>query len=230
MLYRLSLSTVKRSSGRSSVSASAYRSGFSLRDARQAKTFSYKNRRKRDRIRRTALLGWSGSREDLWNAAEHAERRKDAITARECLLTLFPELDEDTNWALALAFSRWLRFFLGGVAIDVALHSAKVGPHAHILFTTRKISEAGEFGARTCLDELKGRGPAAVSAMRAAWCDIANEALQAAGLPRLEHRAGAARNELWDLTQYEPTRARTPDESHRGEELLEIARPPTPAR
>lgn len=191
MLYRLSVSTVRRSSGRSACAAAAYRSGERVDDERQGLRFYY--RRRRERIRRTALIGWEGTREELWNAAERCERRRDSITARECLLTLFAELDEQTNFEVACTFGQWLNSRYDGVAVDVSLHAADVGPHAHLLFTTRSVSKAGAFGLRTCLDERKGRGPAEILAMREAWCSIANAALLRAQLPPVSHRAKSSR-------------------------------------
>lgn len=133
------------------------------------------------------MIGWSGTRGELWNAAERAERRRDSVTARECLLTLFAELDEQTNFELACSFAGYLHAAFG-VAVDVSLHSAEVGPHAHLLFTTRQVSNSGEFGKRTCLDERKGRGPAAIQEMREVWCNMLNAALLAAGLNAVDHR------------------------------------------
>lgn len=164
------------------MAASSYRSGQRLRDSRQGLVFFY--RRRRERIRYTALVGWQGSREELWNAAEAAERRVDSVTARECVLTLFPELSTEANVAIVHSFSEWLRA-RHHTAIDIAIHSADVGPHAHLLFTTREVGPDGTFGARTPLDKRIGAGPREVSAMRDAWYNIANEAVQAAGFPRL---------------------------------------------
>lgn len=198
MLFRLSLSTVSRSSGRSAVSASAYRSGASLRDFRQGKRFSY--RKKRDRIRYTALVGWSRSREELWNRAEQSERRKDSVTAREVLLSLPAELDDESNQRLVHAFASYLRATLG-VALDVCIHSAEVGPHAHILFSAREVSDTGEFGRKTKLDDIRGDGPRLVSEMRAEWCRLLNEVLSAQGFAPLDHRAGAMKKSLASIIE-----------------------------
>lgn len=183
MLLRLSISTVRRSTGRSACAASAYRTGATLRDVRQGRVFRYP--RRADRIAFTALVGWSGKREDLWNAAEQSERRKDSVTARECLLTLFSELTPAENTELAMSYARWLNGRLG-VAVDVAIHNDAIGPHAHLLFTVRSVSPLGEFGGRTLLDDRFNRGPEAIRQMRSHWRELANEALERAGEPRVD--------------------------------------------
>lgn len=61
------------------------------------------------------------SRNDLWNAAEAAETRKNATVAREWLVALSHELADEQGEELArtLAAELVMQF---GVAVDVAIH------------------------------------------------------------------------------------------------------------
>ncbi|MFW1912105.1 MobA/MobL family protein, partial [Acinetobacter ursingii] len=78
----------------------------------------------------------------VWNLAEKSENRKDARTAREWVIALPDELDEEQRKDLAREFAQSLvdRF---GVVADLAIHApSKCGDDknhlAHILLTTRK--------------------------------------------------------------------------------------------
>ncbi len=184
MLLRLSISTVRRSTGRSACAAAAYRSAEAIYCNRSGRTYRYRSRR--DRIIFSQLVAWTGTRQSLWNTAEVSEKRKDSVTARECLITLFPELTVQENAALALRFANYLRRRLG-VAVDVCIHSGAVGPHAHLLFTTRIVNETGEFGQRTVLDDRYGMGPIAIREIREAWRIEANRSLMRAGEAPLDY-------------------------------------------
>lgn len=190
-IYRFALSTVSRGTGRSAVAAAAYRAGERLSDARTGLTHDY---RRRAGVVRRDLVGWAGSRADLWNAAEAAERRKDAVTAREVQLALPHEVGPGGRWALAIAFADWLHQRYG-VAVDLAVHAPGAqgdhrNHHAHLLLTTRVVSDTGAFGAKTTLLDHRRTGSAELEAMRAAWAQLVNTALAAAGSPeRVDHRS-----------------------------------------
>lgn len=136
-IFHLSVKPVQRSKGRSAVSAGAYRSGEKLKDERQNKTFNYSE--KKDIIH-TEIIGWNGSRSELWNAAEMAENRKDSTTAREYEVALPLELSAENRQELALDFGKWLNEKYD-CAVDVCLHAGHDSdqPHAHILTTTRAV-------------------------------------------------------------------------------------------
>lgn len=137
----------------------------------------------------------------LWNAAEAAERRKDARTAREWILALPAELDAEQRADLAHAFAAELvdRY---GVAADMAIHTPSRGGddrnhHAHILCTTRKVE--GETFGEKCELELSdskrktlGLVPSAdeISSLRERWAELANAALKKSGnMARVDHRS-----------------------------------------
>ena len=94
--YRLEVQTIQRSAGRSAVAAAAYRSGDRLIDERLAMEFDFGAK---GDIEFAAIMAPAdapaafGDRQTLWNAAEAAENRKDAVPARELLVSLPHELD-----------------------------------------------------------------------------------------------------------------------------------------
>jgi len=136
-------------------------------------------------------------RNHLWNAAELAEKRKDARTAREYEIALPSELSEQQREHLAQEFSRLLanRY---GVAIDLAIHSpSKEGDernhHAHLLATTRQVERAPNGNlvlrdkASIELSDKKrrelGLGAVAdeITKVRKLWGELANQHLKLAG-------------------------------------------------
>ena len=208
-IYHLSLKTIKRSSGRSAIAAAAYRAGVCLEDARAGLVHDY--RRKGDVLAAGIELpdadgaSWAADRQALWAAAEAAERRKDAQTAREFELALPCELDAEQNTAL-------LRSFAGelvqeyGCAADWAIHAGSSGGdarnvHAHVLITTRQVVAGGLGGKIRLVQEqarLKREGqPLSAEQLRrirARWAELANHALAGAGHDlRIDHRSHAAR-------------------------------------
>lgn len=195
-LYHLSIKTVSRSNGRSAVAASAYRSGSKLHDKRTGETADYT---RKSGVEHTEIVSpesapaWAHNREQLWNGAEAAEKRKNSVTAREYEIALPAELTPFQRQEAAREFAGWLveRF---GVVADVAIHApGKEGDqrnhHAHILTTTRAVGPEG-MGAKT--RELDDRQSGAVEEVRAKWAAIANSALERARVAeRVDHRSYA---------------------------------------
>jgi hypothetical protein len=105
-IYHCSTKPLARSSGRSAVAAAAYRSGESLVDERQGLEHDYT---RRSGVLHSELVLPEGagqwSRAALWNAAEQAEKRKDARTAREWEVALPDELGEAERRELAVRFA-----------------------------------------------------------------------------------------------------------------------------
>src|SRR5437868_11549864 len=88
--YHLSVKPVKRSEGRSVTAAAAYRAADRIRDQQTGQVFDYTRKRgveyteivlPTEAVRRD--IQWARDRTTLWNAAEGAERRKDARVGRE---------------------------------------------------------------------------------------------------------------------------------------------------
>lgn len=191
------------------MASAAYRAGVELVDERTGQVHDYG--RRSGVVMAQVILpdGRPADRGELWNAAEAAERRKDARTAREWVIALPAELDTAGRQALAQAFASELvnRY---GVAADLAIHEPDTAGdqrnhHAHILLTTRQVGR-GEDGALVLgekasieLSDRKrrelGLGPAAdeVRAVRELWEQSANAALERAGLAeRIDARSLAA--------------------------------------
>lgn len=207
-IYHCSTKPLARSSGRSAVAAAAYRSGDRLVDDRQGIEHDYTRRSgvvHSEMVLPEGAGAWS--RAELWNAAEEAEKRKDARTAREWEIALPCELSADERRELAVGFARELSGKYG-CAVDVALHapdreSDQRNWHAHVLATTRKVSD-GRLGDK-CEIELSdakrlslGLGPARieVEAVRQMWAEQVNRRLAEARRPeRVDHRSLAAQRE-----------------------------------
>ena len=168
-MYYLDVKAHSRSNGASAIAAAAYRSGESIADSRTGQTHDYT---RRAGVVSTGIIGWHGSRESLWNAAEAAENRKNSVVAREYVLALPSELDDDTRKSMVERFAGWLadRY---GVAGDYAIHRAhRTGDqrnhHAHILTTTRQVTD-GQFGPKTRILDVKQTARDEVTAIRAEW-------------------------------------------------------------
>ena len=89
-IYHLAVKSVSRSTGRSAVAAAAYRSGDCLENERDGLMHDYT---RRGGVEDTFIVTpegaeWAQDRSALWNAAEAAEKRKDAKVAREYELAL----------------------------------------------------------------------------------------------------------------------------------------------
>ena len=188
---------VSRSSGRSAVAAAAYRAGADLFDERAGQAHDY-SRKEGVELSEIVLpdgmeADWAQDRETLWNAAEAAERRRDARVAREFEVALPEEVAALEREDLARSFAELLadRY---GTAVDIAVHApSRDGDgrnhHAHLLMTVREVHADG-FGGKAEIEwenrRLKAEGlPVAqeqLRALRRDWERLANGSLAAAGL------------------------------------------------
>ena len=141
---------------------------------------------------------WVRDRAALWNAAEAAEVRGNAVVAREWELALPAEIGADARRKIATAFARALvdRY---GVAADVAIHAPhREGDdrnhHAHVLTTTRVVGQDGLGKKTRVLDAAQTGGPE-IEAMRGVWAELQNAALERAGPKRVDHRSLEAQRE-----------------------------------
>jgi hypothetical protein len=193
-IYHCSLKVFSRSEGHSAVAAAAYRSGSILKDERAGRIHRYHNR---SGIADTFILAPSSapktllSRAVLWNAAETSETRKNSRVARELILALPHELSDKARAELSRDMGLYLieRY---RVAVDVAIHSPCEGDghdprnyHAHLLFTTREITQDG-LGAKTRILDDKVTGPQEIEIIREVWETLANDALERAGLADIQ--------------------------------------------
>ena len=194
-MYHNSVKPISRKSGRSACAAAAYRSGEVVHDQRTGLTHDYT--RKSD-VAFTQLVGWAGSREELWNAAEAAEKRVDACVAREYEIGIPAELDMQQAQALALEYATWLHTEYG-VAVDVCMHDKPGNRHAHLQTTTRTVNPQGnELNGKSWREwspqdrKKAGHGPrhTDIERARAVYAQLANAALARAGSDTwLDHRS-----------------------------------------
>jgi len=194
-IYHLSVKSISRSAGRSVVAAAAYRAGQELTDERQGLTHDYTRKQGVEDAFIVAPAGadWAQDRNALWNAAETAEKRKDAKTGREYELALPAELDAGVRKELARDFARELVARYGVVA-DVAIHEpGREGDnrnhHAHILTTTRTVGNEG-LGAKTRVLDVASTASAEIEHMREVWARQVNMALERHQVEqRVDHRS-----------------------------------------
>ena len=186
-IYHLHAKMVSRAEGRSAVGAAAYRSGSCLTDERTGYSFDYTDKpgvEHTEIIAPEGAAAWVYDRTTLWNTVERSERRKDAQVARELEIALPVELSKDQQVELMRDFVR-RSFVSKGMVADFAIHRDNPeNPHAHLLLTTRSLTETG-FG----LKRRDWNAKAQLVAWRGEWAQSANEHLARAGLDiRIDHR------------------------------------------
>ena len=193
-IYHLTTQPISRSEGRSVVACAAYRAGEKLKDDRLDKVHDYA--RKKDVAHTEILLpdgapNWMQDRETLWNHVEQIEKRKDARLAREVQISLPRELTLEQNKELARAFVQQT-FVDHGMVADVCLHmdrgsDGECQPHAHVLLSTREVTEKG-FGLKNTLWDKKET----LMEWRQAWSEVANHHLALHGHDiQIDHRSYA---------------------------------------
>ena len=219
-IYHCSTKTVNRSSGRTAVASSAYRSGEKLKDGRTGLTHDFTRKDGVSHSEIISNLDIKIDRNELWNLAEKIENRKDARTAREWVIALPDELDAEQRKDLAKDFARSLvdRY---DVIADLAIHQPSKGGndknhHAHIMLTTRKaeLDTDNKLTLTTKADiELSntkrkslemGTTQEDIKQIRETWADLANTALERAGYrEKIDHRSYADQNNGLQATIHE---------------------------
>jgi len=214
-LYHATAKTFSRSQGRSSVAAAAYRSGSKLQDRRTGETFDYCNKGhvvSAFIIAPTNAPAWAYQREELWNHVEAAERKSNAVVAREWEVSIPRDIPRDQWETFArAAVQPWVD---AGAIVDIAIHCpldqyGNPQPHVHILLTTREIDLTTESGfSKRKNDSLRklfesggkdgaeGKFGDALKAERERLANTMNEFLEAANSPRrVSHLSNAAKYE-----------------------------------
>jgi hypothetical protein len=189
-IFFLAVQTIRRAAGRSATAAAAYRSAERIRDARTGETFDF---RRRQGVVDTGLIGWNGSRSSLWNAAELAERKRNAVVARELVVALPHELSPTERRRITAEFAGWL-CLRHSTAADWALHEPPKGGdarahHAHLMITVRRVDMVGAFGEKTRERDVRQFGRGHLEAWREKWAELCSEALRQRGLPVIDHRS-----------------------------------------
>ena len=207
-IYHLTVKSVSRGAGRRATAAAAYRAAELVHDQELGVDYDYT--RKQGVVHSEIVLStaaakqdiqWARDRQRLWNAAEAAEKRKDARIAREYELALPAEMTAGQRLVLTREFAQGLanRY---NCAVDFAIHAPhwkgdERNHHAHLLATTREITHSG-LGDKTAVEwsntDRQKRGLQSASLemteIRSRWKDLTNEHLMSLGLAaRIDHRS-----------------------------------------
>lgn len=208
-IYHLSVKAITRSAGRSATAAAAYRAGCEIADERTGAIHDYTRKggvASADIVLPDGAPEWATDRAKLWNAAELAEKRKDACVAREFEVALPSELSSPERRRLALDFARDMAN-REGCAVDVAIHAPGRGGdnrnhHAHILRTTRKVETDG-LGAKLDTEKAGRKRSDDLEAVRAKWAELVNARLRENGIAaRVDHRSLEAQGIDREPTQH----------------------------
>lgn len=186
-IYHFSAQVMSRSKGQSSVAASAYRSGDKLHDERTGENKYYAREVKPENeiLAPENAPNWVYNREKLWNAVEKVEVRKDAQVAREINIALPHELSNEQQKELVREYVKD-QFVNQGMVADIAIHrDDKNNPHAHVMLTTRHITNEG-FGNKN----REWNDKQQLEIWRSEWAKYANQSLEKAGFQeRIDHRS-----------------------------------------
>lgn len=190
-----SITTVKRSEGRSSVAHAAYCAGLKMTDERTGLSHSYQ---RREDVHSVEVIGWrSTDPADLWNAAEAAEKRKDGQPARSSILALPHDLDDAARARIVRGYALHLRD-RHNVAVMTAIHRPEkdgegiegLNDHVHIIETTRRV-ESGQLGAKVSEMSDRTQSRKEVQHRRAEWQRRVN-----AELAKAEKKDGVKRQRV----------------------------------
>lgn len=196
-IFHFSVLAVRRSTGDSVVKAVANMHAIVLTDHHTCLTHDC---RARGPAAASCILlpagvsaaPWMLDRGELWNRAEHAERRTNSRVGRMLIIALPAELAQDAREALARRMAQHVadRY---RIVVDLAIRVPSSGGdprnhHAIAMLSTRRVEEQGYGEKVRELDDR--RGPGEVLHLRAIWAEFANHALAQAGRPeRIDHRS-----------------------------------------
>ena len=190
--YRLEVKTISRGKGQSTVAHAAYRSGEDIYFEKESKL---KTARTQSEVSHKGILlpenapAEFGDRARLWNAVEEKERRKNSRLAREVLVSIPREIEQDKHQELVWGFAK-NEFVARGMIADISIHQTdardgKPNPHAHIMLTTRECNEDG-----FTVKNRSWNDTALLVEWREAWADHVNLYLADSGSDaRVDHRS-----------------------------------------
>ena len=203
-IFHLNAKVISRGKGQSAIAAAAYRSGERLRDEQAGEQKHYSTRA--ERIRFTDIMApkdapeWAHDRNQLWNQAERAEKRRDAQLAREIGVSLPHELTEQQREWLVKDFAREA-FVRKGYAVDIAIRppnreADERNHHAHLMVTMRTLGPEG-FAKTKESDEARAEKrregmtrEKQLGQWREQWAHLANRHLERHGhAARVDHRS-----------------------------------------
>ncbi|MBA2920642.1 Ti-type conjugative transfer relaxase TraA [Sphingomonas sp. MAH-20] len=224
-IYHFSAKVISRANGSSALAAAAYRSASRLHDQRLDRHHDFSN--KACVVHSEVMLPdgapekWR-DREQLWNAAEAAEKRIDAQLAREIEFAIPREMTREQGIALARDFIE--REFVGrGMIADLNVHwdvgaDGLAKPHAHVMLTTRELGEDC-FGAKV----RDWNRTELLNHWREAWADHVNERLAELDIDaRIDHRSLEAQGiDLEPQNKIGPAASRMAEQGLASERLVE---------
>jgi hypothetical protein len=123
-IYHFQMKKITRSQGQSATAAAAYCAGQRIKDERTGVVYDYS---KRSDIKLAEVISPDGQaigREQLWNAAEDAEKRCNSVVAREFLVAVPHELDAEQQEELVRGYAQGLSERTGW-AVDVTIHEPR---------------------------------------------------------------------------------------------------------
>ena len=190
-IYHFSAQVISRSKGQSAVASASYRSGERLEDERTGETKYYVRNVKPE----TMILApshspeWVYDRNRLWNEVEQSEKRKNSQLAREINVALPKELSKDQQAELIKNYVQ-TEFVDKGMVADIAIHrDDQENPHAHVMLTTREISEDG-----FTVKNRDWNNKELLHQWREQWAEHANKALEREGIQeQISHLSHEAR-------------------------------------
>ena len=216
-IYHFSVKTISRGNGRSAVACAAYRSGEKLVCNFYGKEQDYtkklvsnlqKSMRPKIQIPSYSIVRHFGTK------SKKAERRKDALLAREFEIAFPGELNAEQrkNMLNELCQNLVKKY---GVIVDAAIHAPHTDSgsdernyHAHIMFTTRSINEHGDFSAKKYRDFSRDNGTETVSHWRESFAELCNHHLKQNGFDeRVDHRSYEDQESDLEATQHEGPQA-----------------------
>ena len=225
-LYHLSSKVHGRTkeSNKTAVSAAAYRNG-----ERYEGIDGHVSNYSRKKVDGNSLIfpSYVENRPDaqsLWQMADRAELKKDGTfkdssrSAREFEFSLMTELTPGQNRYLARDFARYMSEKYG-VACNIAFHHLEgKNPHAHMMYTVRKIEADGTLSEK--VRELDKKN--VLLDARKKWAELATEHLKRAGFDIVLSEKSFEEQGI----EHEPAKHVNADKYHRakrlGEELPEL--------
>lgn len=217
-IYHFSVKAISRADGRSVVACAAYRSGQKLVCDYYGKEQDYT---KKTGVEFTNIYAPENTKEklldrqNLWNAVEKVERKKNALLAREFEIAFPSELNAQQRKKMLDELCQNL-VKKHGVIVDAAIHaphkdggSDERNYHAHIMFTTRAIDpHTGDFSAKKYRDFSRDSGTKTVCHWRESFADLTNDHLEKAGFAvRVDHRSYKDQKNGLEATAHEGPKA-----------------------
>jgi hypothetical protein len=198
--YHLTVKAHSRSKNANAVALASYRSGEKLWDVSMDMVKDCRKDDKSPVLHNELFNSHRMNREQLWNAAELAEKRKNSVVAREVEIALPVDIPDTNKVSLARDFSKYLSSRYK-CAIDLAVHAPDADGdqrnyHAHILMTTREIGASGLGAKWRQLNQPNGSAREEMLALRKKFEQLQNRYLEKSGT---QERVSCERVEKRDL-------------------------------